>query len=246
MMIGKQTEKNIKIYSDSAEFSDYLQLPSKLQIKYFLDRIFAYPLLFLFSPFILLVAWAIKLDGWLHPKYAGSVFYAEPRVSAGKLFKIVKFRTVTEETIRWLRQGPESRSITGSGATTCAGKFILRWYLDEIPQLFNIIKGEMSLVGPRPHIINQYNQEMSQGLLYRQVIKAGFFGVPQACKRHPKYKAILERMACTHYSENKMLNTLDGLYIKKSLKHSILSILLFDFNIIARCIIVIVRGGAKV
>ena len=244
-MINKQTGKNMGTNYNFANITNYSHLSQKLKFKYFLDKLFAYPLLFSLSPLVLLAAWIIKLDGWINPDNAGKVFYTEQRISEDKIFRIIKFRTVPKKTIQWLYQKPESRSITGSKTKTDAGKLILRWYLDEIPQLFNIIKGEMSFVGPRPHIADQYNQELKHGLLYRKKIKAGFFGVPQACKRHPKYKALLEHMARTHKSENKILNTLDGLYAKRCLKYSIFGVLLFDFTIMARCIIVILRGGAK-
>ena len=223
---------------------DYSGLYKKLWPKYILDRILAFPALVAASPLILLASFLIKLDGLLHPEHAGSVFYAEPRMSAGKLFQVVKFRTVPEKVVAWLRKNPESRSITGcdDSQRTCAGRFILRWYLDEAPQLINILKGEMSFVGPRPHIIKQSKDEIKQGFLYRQVMKAGLFGVPQACKRHPKYHAILEHMAKTHRPDIKVLNTLDGLYAKKCLHNSVFGILLFDVAIVVRCIVVIIRG----
>ncbi|UCC94926.1 MAG: sugar transferase [Candidatus Omnitrophota bacterium] len=223
---------------------DYSELFKKLWLKYTLDRISVYPLLFLASPFILLGAWAIKFDGWFHGNHRGPIFYAEPRVTQGRLFRIIKFRTVTEKTVQWIRKRPESRSITSNEKKTCAGKFILKWYFDELPQLFNILKGEMSFVGPRPHIIRQHQEEISQGLRYRQILRAGLFGVPQACKRHPKYRAILERMARTHRPEFKLLNQLDGLYAKKCVTLPIVNVLLFDLSIIARCIVVIFRGSS--
>lgn len=224
---------------------DYSIFEKKLKPKYILDRIIALPLLLFSSPLILLSAFLIKLDGWLHPEHSGSVFYTEPRISAGKIFNIIKFRTVPEDIVRWIKESPSLRSITGcdSSRRTCAGRFILKWYLDEIPQLINIARGEMSFVGPRPHIIKQTEEEIRCGYHFRNMLKAGLFGVPQACKRHPKYRAILEQMAKNHKPNIEVLNNLDGLYAKKCLSSNIFGLLLFDFIIISRCFVVIVRGS---
>lgn len=223
----------------------YVNLYKKLQPKYFLERISACFLLFMLLPLIFLGILAIKLDSLFNPKNSGSIFYTEQRVSAGKIFKIIKFRTVTQEALRWIRKDLENRSITASGPQTKAGKVILNWYLDELPQLFNIIKGDMSFIGPRPHIKKQYQQEIRSGLIYRGFIKAGFFGVPQACKRHPQYRGLLEKMAKTHKPNIELLNTLDGLYIKKCLTLPLWKLFFFDFWVFSHCVVVILRGGAK-
>ena len=221
----------------------YKNLESKLRLKYALDRLFALILLILTAPVFLFLALLIKLDGWLNPHNKGRVFYTEPRISAGRRFRIIKFRTVPASRLDWIKKKPESRSITGSDEVTVAGKLILKWYLDELPQLINILKGEMSFVGPRPHIADMYRDELDQGLLYRKYIKAGLLGVPQACKRHTKYIAIFERMARTQKSNIKVLNTLDGIYVRKCLQSSSLKILWFDFTLIVRGLIVVFRGS---
>ncbi len=224
---------------------NYYELYNKLKPKYFLDRILAYPVFFLISPLILLGAWAVKADSWFNSKDQGSVFYWEPRVSAGRIFKIIKFRTVTQEIVEWVKKAPGQRSITAAGPKTIAGRLILKMYLDELPQIINIIKGDMSFVGPRPHIYKQHKQEINAGLIYRNFIKAGFFGVPQACKRHPRYRKMMEEMAKTHEPNIELLNSLDGLYIKKCFAESAGKLILFDLWIIARCTIVVLRGGAE-
>lgn len=224
---------------------NYQNLYDKLKLKYYLERFLAYLALFILFPLILLGVLAIKINGWFDSKDKGPVFYCEPRFSAGKTFKIIKFRTVTTDAIKWIKEAPGERSITASSPQTLSGKVILNWYLDEIPQLLNIIKGEMSLVGPRPHIYRQHCKEIESGLIYRNFIKAGFFGVPQACKRHPKYRKMMENMAKTHHPNIELLNSLDGLYVKKCLVLPVWKIILFDFWVVARCIITILRGGAK-
>ena len=218
-------------------------LARRMRFKYTLDRILGGGFLVLASPLILLAVVLIKWDGWRRPEHAGPIFYTEPRISAGKIFWVVKFRTVPVKTIDWIRQEPESRSITGSGPRTWAGQIILNWYLDEVPQLVNIAKGEMTFVGLRPHILEQTREEVERGFSYRLKMKAGLFGVPQACKRDPKYQRILERMNRMHRPSATVLNTLDGLYVRKCKEFSPWRIFLFDLYITYRCFRVIFRGG---
>jgi len=222
----------------------YIALNKKFALKYVLDRIVACIMLAITLPIILLAALIIKLHGWLYPEEAGSVFYAEPRISAGKIFKIIKFRTVTKSAVEQICQASKEKSITGNKDTTRAGKIILRWYLDELPQLFNIAKGDMSFVGPRPHILSHHEQDIKAGLTYRNIIKAGLLGIPQACKRRPKYAALLEKMALTHQATSKALNALDGIYVKKCLDKTPLNIIALDIYIVAQGLIVVFRGSA--
>lgn len=84
----------------------------------------------------------------------GSVFFAQYRVGLhGKRFKLYKFRTMKAETPKYLAtaelEDPEQY-------VTKTGRFLRKYSLDEIPQLFNILKGDMSLVGPRPLISDEY------------------------------------------------------------------------------------------
>ena len=225
--------------------ADYKKLNKKFILKYCLDRILAVVLLVVVSPLFLLVMWAIILDGFLYPENKGSIFYTEPRITQGRVFNIIKFRTITEEAVSWIHQEPESRSITGCKDKTFAGKFILKWYFDELPQIFNIAKGDMSFVGPRPHVISQHEKEIEIGCLYRNIIKTGLLGIPQACKRRPEFAALLEKMARTHKPFDKALCSLDGFYAKKCMEKSVFGILLFDLSIIAQCLGVVVRGGGK-
>ena len=193
-------------------------------------------------PVLFLGAFIIKLYGCFYKEEAGSVFYTETRVSAGKRFNIIKFRTITNDKIEWIRSDSEKRSITASSGITHAGKIILKWYMDELPQLFNIAKGDMSFVGPRPHILNHHKEDIEAGLLYRDVIKAGLLGIPQACKIRPEYAALLEDMARTHKPTIRVLNKLDALYPCKCIKKSPFGILLFDISVIVQGFIVVLRG----
>jgi len=233
------------IYENKDELI-YQKLAKRMRPKYMLERIIAIPMLVLASPIFLFVAILIKLDGISHPENAGSVFYTELRNSAGKVFRVIKFRTIPVSTVEWINENPDTRSSTGAQTQkTWAGKIILNWYLDELPQLINVLKGEMSIVGPRPHICGQHKKEIELGLTYRNYLKAGILGVPQACKRNQKYAQAIEDMANRHKTQSGELRTLDGFYAKKCLEKNIFQIFLFDFTLIARGLLVVCCGHGK-
>jgi len=99
------------------------------------------PSLILISPLFLLIALWIKLDS------RGSVFFLQIRIGQfGKPFKIIKFRTMCPS-----EEGP-SLTIGRDARITRCGHFLRQYKLDELPQLINVLKGEMSLVGPRPEV----------------------------------------------------------------------------------------------
>jgi lipopolysaccharide/colanic/teichoic acid biosynthesis glycosyltransferase len=87
---------------------------------------------------------AIMLAEWLSP---GPAFYRQQRVTLyGERFEILKFRTMVVGADRM----GSNVSPAGDPRVTRLGRFLRRWYLDELPQLFNVFRGDMSLVGPRP------------------------------------------------------------------------------------------------
>ncbi|RME48344.1 MAG: exopolysaccharide biosynthesis polyprenyl glycosylphosphotransferase, partial [Caldilineae bacterium] len=105
-------------------------------------------------PVMAVVALAIKLDS------PGPIFFVQDRVGeGGRLFKMLKFRSMVadadarrEEVITQTEDGQLLHKHADDPRITRVGKFIRRTSLDELPQLFNVIKGDMSLVGPRPEM----------------------------------------------------------------------------------------------
>jgi lipopolysaccharide/colanic/teichoic acid biosynthesis glycosyltransferase len=99
------------------------------------------PGLILLSPLFVLIALWIKLDS------RGPVFFLQTRIGQfGKPFKIIKFRTMHSST------GGLKLTIGRDARITRCGHFLRRYKLDELPQLINVLKGDMSLVGPRPEV----------------------------------------------------------------------------------------------
>ncbi len=222
---------------------DYSLLKNKFKLKYSLDKVLALILLIATAPIFLILAIIIKIDGLIRPENSGDVFYTNKRVSAGKIFKIIKIRTVTQKTVEWVHEEPESRSITGHPDTTHAGRFILRWYLDELPQLVNILKGDMSFVGPRPHVISQTKDEIEKyGLYHREHIKAGLLGILQAMKRDERYQRIFKKMAITKKSSSSAFRNMDMMYANQCLKKSPIEIVVYDSYLIYKGLVTVFKG----
>ena len=130
-----------------------------LLLKRFLDFIGSLILLILLSPILIILAISIKIDS------KGPVFYRQERVTTnGKIFKIFKFRTMIQDADK------RGALITGKqdSRITRIGNKIRKCRLDELPQLINILKGEMSFVGTRPEVkkyVDMYTDEMKATLL---------------------------------------------------------------------------------
>ena len=150
------------------------------------DKGFALLALVLMSPLVALIVFAIKLDGWLHPENRGAILHKEARVSQGRVFAMYKFRVlrapVMEKArqkigyhhVKLLERKPENM--------TRVGRYLHRFYLDEMPQLLNILKGDMTVVGPRPWPVETYNREIAQGIYRKQILRPGLTGLVQAHK----------------------------------------------------------------
>lgn len=138
-------------------------------IKRLLDILFALSLLILFSPVIILVALAIKINT------PGPILADTPeRVGKnGKPFKMFKFRSMIQNAHTILREDPEfaklyerykqgSYKLKNDPRITGVGKFIRKFSLDEVPQLFNILIGDMSLVGPRAYYPDELREQQKK------------------------------------------------------------------------------------
>ncbi len=139
-----------------------------------LDKILALIGLILLSPVMLIVAVLIKLDS------RGSIFYLQTRVGKhGKLFKIIKFRTMREDAEA--QTGPVISSGEEDDRVTRIGKILRKYHIDEFPQLINVLKGDMALVGPRPErpfFVEQFKKQFPAYEL-RFLVKPGITGLAQ-------------------------------------------------------------------
>ncbi len=140
-------------------------------------------------PMFIIVSAAIKIED------GGSIFYKQSRITiGGKTFKLIKFRSMREEV------GDIHVSVTeNDNRITKVGRFIRKFRIDEFPQLFNVLAGDMSLVGPRPEMVENvkaYSRDLPE-FLYRQRMKAGITGLAQVYGRYntsPKDKLMYDLM----------------------------------------------------
>lgn len=142
-------------------------------LKRAIDLICALILFVIASPFMLFTAFLVKIyDG-------GPVLYKQVRCTiGGREFKILKFRSMRVDAEK---DGVARLASKGDSRITPVGKFIRKVRLDELPQLLNIIRGDMSFIGPRPErpeIIAQYKEEMPE-FEFRMKVKAGLAGYAQ-------------------------------------------------------------------
>ena len=150
--------------------------------------------LLVLSPVMLACAALIKAED------GGHVFFRQTRATkGGKLFKVYKFRTMKEE-------GSINKSVTSDDdRITKIGKYLRKFRIDELPQLINILKGEMSVVGPRPEMIenvDKYTEELPE-FSYRLRVKGGLTGYAQIAGKYntsPKDKLVLDLMYIEKYS----------------------------------------------
>lgn len=164
-----------------------------LFFKRVLDIALACTGLMLFAPVMAIVGFLVKLDT------PGPMLYRSARVGRkGQLFRCYKFRTMVanaealKKNLLHLneRHGPFFK-ITNDPRVTPIGKFLRRYSLDELPQLWNVLKGNMSLVGPRPHTLDDYSHyDIDQ--LRRLEVKPGVTGLWQVtARRDPSFETTM-------------------------------------------------------
>lgn len=155
-------------------------------VKRFFDIVLSLIAIIISSPVMAATAVAIKAyDG-------GEAFYRQVRLTTnGKRFKLIKFRSMIQNAEK---DGVARLAAEGDSRITPVGRFIRKTRLDELPQLFNILKGDMSFVGPRPErpeIAEQYEKDMPEFALRLQV-KAGLTGYAQVYGKYntPPYDKV--------------------------------------------------------
>jgi len=185
-------------------------------------------LLTLLSPVLAVVFAAMTVNMVVRSRDRGSFLYRELRISRGRTFELLKLRTLTKAALAEMRRaGSHARLYEADPANlTWAGRRILKpWYLDEVPQFVNVLRGDISLVGPRPWPPAMVERQVAEGRSYRQQIVAGLTGPAQVTK-----------------GTDRRFEDLDLEYVEYSRELGGWGLVRYDLRILLRTVRVISRG----
>jgi lipopolysaccharide/colanic/teichoic acid biosynthesis glycosyltransferase len=199
--------------------------------KVLFDKLVAFLLLLLVIPIFFLLKIAYVIEGLLIPENAGPMFFYYNAISAGKIvpkykIRLIKTKYIDSEGAKshdWIAYSAE----WNSDSRTIVGQFVKRFYLDELPQFYSVLIGDMSIVGPRPLSVLHYDRDRAQGNVTRFLIKGGLLGLGHINKGTAE-------MGNPIYEYE---------YVDQYLKRSSFSLLLLDLWVIWRGILLILKGG---
>lgn len=205
-------------------------LPARF-FKIFFDKLMATFFLILITPILLLLKLAFLVEGLLIPENSGPMFFYYNGVSAGKVIPKYKIRLIKTKYIEpegakrhdWIAYSAEWTS----DSRTYVGQFVKKFYLDELPQFWSVLKGDMSIVGPRPLSVLHYERDLAQGNVTRLLLRGGLLGLGHINKG-------TSEMGNPVYEYE---------YVDQYLKRSSFELLCLDLWIIWKGILVIGNGG---
>lgn len=220
-----------EIKNKYAHIFELTEPPPTRLIKNIFDRVVG-AVLFTFSlPVLFLLKIAYVVEGFFVPENSGPMLFYYWGVSGSKKIKKWKLRLIKTKYIEpmgaarheWIAFSaewtPDSR--------TTVGAFAKKWYLDELPQFWSVVIGDMSIVGPRPLSVLHFERDLAQGNVTRSLLKGGLLGLGHI------NKGTAEMGNPTYEYE----------YVDHYMNYSALRLLRLDLWIIWRGILVIVKGG---
>jgi lipopolysaccharide/colanic/teichoic acid biosynthesis glycosyltransferase len=198
--------------------------------KLLLDKVLSVLLLLVLSPVVAFLFIVMALDGLLRRRDSGPWLYRERRITRGREFDLLKFRTLRRDVVDRIDPAESHVRLLEADEEnlTWAGKRVLKpWYLDELPQLWNVLRGDMSLVGPRPWPPSMVANQVAQGVTYRIEFVAGWTGPAQVEKG---------------VTESSGYAALDVEYVTRCRASTSLAVVRQDLRYIWRTIVVVARG----
>lgn len=170
--------------------------------KIFLDKLLGLFFLAVSSPIWILIFSAAIIENLVVPENRGSFFYTEIRMSAGRPFNLHKIRILKKDAINKIRRdGAVPKQVENEpGSITGVGRVLKKFGLDEMAQMINIVRGDMTFIGPRPKPVTEYEAELELGIKNRALVRAGLTGPAQIMKG-TKRTTEDERQADSRYVE---------------------------------------------
>ena len=198
--------------------------------KVIFDKFVAIFLLAVSVPVLLLLKVAFVVEGLLIPENKGPMFFYYNAVSGGKIIPKYKIRLIKTKYIDpqgakrhdWIAYSAEWTA----DSRTLVGQFVKKFYLDELPQFWSVLKGDMSIVGPRPLSVLHYERDLEQGNVTRFLLRGGLLGLGHINKG-------TSEMGNPAYEYE---------YVEQYIKRSSFGLLCLDLWIIWRGILVITKG----
>ena len=220
-----------EVYTKFKYIFDISHPINERKFKRLLDIFISLILIFICTPIIIVVLILYSFEFLISPKSRGNIFYFYYAVSRSKKFKKFKIRVIKKEYI------DNNLSKTNSWGAhklewdvkchTFMGGIIKKFYLDEIPQLFNILLGDMSFIGPRALSEFHYKKDVDQGNVIRKLIKGGLIGYGHIHKG-------TDKMGDSKYEYE---------YLNAYIKSSFFSFYMLEFKIIIKSIFLVLKGG---
>jgi lipopolysaccharide/colanic/teichoic acid biosynthesis glycosyltransferase len=190
-----------------------------------LDLLVAGGLLVVLLPVIAIVLVAFAFDVLFVPGDRGGLFYSEPRISRGRTFGLLKFRTLKRDVLEHAAGHARPHEANSENLTWVGRRVLKPWYVDELPQLLNVLRGDISLVGPRPWPAHMVERQRAEGLTYRDEVTAGLTGPAQVSK-----------------GSGRPFADLDLVYVDRIRTLSGWALLRYDLKILLGTVSVIARG----
>lgn len=181
-------------------------------------------------PLFILIFTMLFIEHILSKDFSAPLLYTEQRVSQGKFFNLYKFNIFKPKVIKEMRDKGEfihTKALEhDSSKLTFTGKIVQKIYLDELPQIFCILFGDMSFVGPRPVNRENYKKLRARGMYTKDIVKSGLTGDFQS---HKGEKGTNQ-------------DALDEAYIRFCQQHNSAQIFWHDLKIIFKTFIIIFRA----
>lgn len=196
------------------------------------DKFLVLILLPLVLPLGFIIAILIMFESIL-TKSNPSFLHRETRVSAGRLFTLYKFRILKSASLEnEISAGVNPKQLENMpGNLSAIGKILKKFGLDELPQFWNVLKGDMSFVGPRPKPVPEYEALLARGYDYRRYLRAGLTGPAQIMKG-------TKRAAAQEYAA-------DQEYLRRCQELPAGKLLFIDIGILIKTLGVMLKGSGE-